>query len=264
VSPSDARRAAALEAAARFVAGQGSRLARLRLAVLRGERPASELARAVESRQGPAGEVAPLETDGAADAASTAAALTLLGEHRLELAPCAERAAAWLVARQTPSGAFEPAPGAGERERLAFSGQLAARLTRIPSVPARALDAAAGFVAEGFSPERAGAGDLELLAAFLGLFTCCAHPSADAALQWCGRELERGFRAGRFDALGVARVFTLCDAQALPGARLGAQELVPALLAGQAGDGGFGGAAAGPAARVAATLDAALALVHLG
>ena len=56
---------------------------------------------------------------------------------------------------------------------------------------------------------------------------------ADEALQWCGRELERGFRIGAFDAVRVARVFVLCDAPALPGARLAAAEVREALLRAQ-------------------------------
>jgi hypothetical protein len=42
---------------------------------------------------------------------------------------------------------------------------------------------------------------------------------------------ERGFRTGAIDALATARVFALCDAQALPGARLAADEVVLSLAA---------------------------------
>jgi hypothetical protein len=82
---------------------------------------------------------------------------------------------------------------------------------------------------------------------------------ADEALQWCGRELERGFLNGAFGAVAVARVFGRCDALALPGARLRADEVARALLAAQREDGGFPGE--GPPERVAC--EAALALRHL-
>ena len=66
-----------------------------------------------------------------------------------------------------------------------------------------------------------------------------AHEDSDAILQWCGRELERGYRAGAFDAVRTARVLVDCDAPSLPGARLAAGELVAALLGEQAPDGGW-------------------------
>ena len=82
---------------------------------------------------------------------------------------------------------------------------------------------------------------------------------ADEALQWCGRELERGFRTGSIDAVRTARVFALCDAAALPGARLRADEVAAALLREQDSDGAFG---AEPA-RLRATCEAALGLRQL-
>ena len=83
---------------------------------------------------------------------------------------------------------------------------------------------------------------------------------ADEALQWCGRELERGFRTGTFSATAVARVFSRCDALALPGARVRADEVARALLAAQREDGSFPGE--GPPERAAC--EAAIGLHHLG
>ena len=82
---------------------------------------------------------------------------------------------------------------------------------------------------------------------------------ADEALQWCGRELERGFRTGAFSPVAVGSVFARCDASALPGARLRADEVARALLAAQREDGSFPGD--GPPERAAC--EAALALRHL-
>jgi len=80
-------------------------------------------------------------------------------------------------------------------------------------------------------------------------------------LQWCGRELERAYRVGAFGPARAARVFTLCGAHALPGAKLAAPELVSALLQTQSADGGW--PAPTTPLRVSDTLWAALALVQL-
>ena len=103
-------------------------------------------------------------------------------------------------------------------------------------------------------------GEWQAIAAFSHFFANVPHELADAALQWCGRELERGYRTGAFDALAAARVLLWCDAHAIPGARLGVDELLGALLAEQRGDGGWPAPGASPDARVARTLDALAAL----
>ena len=86
------------------------------------------------------------------------------------------------------------------------------------------------------------------------------HDAGDEILQWCGRELERGFRARRFSAVRTARVLTWCDAPVLPGAQLEPAELLDALLAEQAPDGGFGEASDDRASR---SWDAWIALERL-
>jgi hypothetical protein len=255
---------AALARARAFVARAGSPLARLRADALAGEAPAARLAAFVESRQLASGAVGPLEGDGPADAATTAAALALLDELGALEHPCAERAAVWLASTQAHDGSFDPAPDAGADARLLFTASVAARLARTGRVRERVLDAAGAYVAAGFSVERVQRGDWEAIAALLPFFADHPGELADAALQWCGRELERGWRTGRFDAVRAARVFVLCRAHALPGAKLDARELVPALLADQAGDGGFGAADGPEPERVERTLDAMLALARLG
>jgi hypothetical protein len=88
---------------------------------------------------------------------------------------------------------------------------------------------------------------------------------SDAALQWCGRELERGFRSRACDALRAARVFVLCHASALPGASLTGRELCQALAGEQTADGGFAlSARALAGAPVEAALEALAAWAHLG
>ena len=85
--------------------------------------------------------------------------------------------------------------------------------------------------------------------------------ASDETLQWCGRELERGFRARVFSAVDALGVLVDCDAHSLPGARFEPGELLVALLTEQAGDGSFG-AAAEPGARVEPTLRGLHALVR--
>ncbi len=246
-----------------FVARSGSPLAQLRADGLVGGGPAARVIELVEARQLASGAVGPLEGEGEADVATTARALAFLDDLGCLHHACADRAAAWLAATQERDGSFSPSASASDDERLLFSASLAARLARSGWVRESALDAAGGFIAERFSVERVQRGGWETLAAFLAFFTSHSHELADAALQWCGRELERGFRTGRFDAVRTARVFVLCDAKALPGAKVDARELLPALVASQGEDGSFGATDAPIDERVARTLDAILALVRL-
>jgi hypothetical protein len=255
---------AALARARGFVARAGSPLAKLRADVLAGEASVASAVAFVEARQLPGGAVGPLEAEGGAGVATTARALALLDELGGLQHACAERAALWLASRQERDGSFAPDPGAREDARLLFTASLVARLARSHRVRQSVLDAAGEWVAARFSVERVQRGDWEVLAAFFPFFADHPDELADAALQWCGRELERGFRSGRFDALRTARVLVLCQAQALPGARVDARELVPAILALQAGDGGFAAPDAPGGERVERTLDAMLALARLG
>ena len=104
-------------------------------------------------------------------------------------------------------------------------------------------------------------GSWHAISAYAHFFSNFPHDLSDAVLQWCGRELERAFRSGAFDAARASRVFTLCEAHALPGARLDAKELVPALLRAQSTDGGW--PAPTTPLRVSHTLWAAIGLVRL-
>jgi hypothetical protein len=85
---------------------------------------------------------------------------------------------------------------------------------------------------------------------------------ADEVLQWCGRELERGFRTHAFAPVAVARVFLRARARALPGASIDASEVVATLLAAQEPDGAWPAEPGTP--RGVATLEAVEALLRLG
>ena len=164
---------------------------------------------------------------------------------------------------QAEDGSFGTADS-DEEERVFTTGRLAAVLSGLRSVRRRLLDRAADYLAARFSPERVGGFAWRALAAYTPFFTNVEHERGDDVLQWCGRELERGFRARRFDAVQTARIWVDCGAATLPGAQVSAAEIVLALLAEQASDGSW------PlpercqrAARVSHALDGLTALVRL-
>ena len=81
------------------------------------------------------------------------------------------------------------------------SGLIVGCLSGLRSVRARLLDGAADWLAERFTPERVAGFAWRPLAAYSACFANVVHERSDEVLQWCGRELERGFRARRFDAV---------------------------------------------------------------
>ena len=201
---------------------------------------------------------------GAIDAAESAAtALEVLDAIGLRRGADVERAVAILAAAQRDDGSWSLAGDTDENARVVTTAQIAGQLAKTRCARPAVLRAASAFLAAHWGPERVQGGDPELIAGFAQWYANTDDELSDAALQWCGRELERGFRTGAIDALGTARVFALCDAQALPGARLAADEVVLSLAAAQAPDGGFGPASSPVAARVEATLAALAALQRL-
>lgn len=197
------------------------------------------------------------------DAASGATAIAVLDRVGLRRGAEVERAVALLAAAQRDDGSWSLCGEPDASARVVATAQIAGLLAKTPYARPAVLRAASAFLAAHWGPERVQGGDPRAIAAFAQWYANTDDELSDAALQWCGRELERGFRTGVIDALATARVFALCDAQALPGAQLAADEVVLSLAAAQAADGGFGPVAAPVAARVAATLDALAALARL-
>ena len=200
---------------------------------------------------------------GFADAAGAAAALAVLDALGVRRGAEVERAVEVLAAAQRDDGSWSRAGGGDEAARVVATAHVAGLLAKTPFARAALLRAASAFLAPHWAPERVQSGDPIAIAAWAQWFANTDDELSDAGLQWCGRELERGFRSGAIDPLAAARVFALCDAQALPGTRLGADEVVPSLAAAQAADGGFGAEFEPIAARVEATLDALAALARL-
>ena len=253
---------AALRRAAGFVAACGDPLRIRATAVLLGERPLAEAIDAFEARQRSDGAfVAPEETS---PLAATLAILGLLDDLGALNEPLVERACAQLARIQRDDGSWSDGDAAAETEALVTTGTLAGILAKTRWVRPRVLAAAGDFLAERWSLDRVQRFDWRALAAHAHFFANADHEIADEALQWCGRELERGYRQGRFDAIRIARVFAYCDARALPGARIEARELAAAIRTAQAEDGGWPAPGDDPSvSRVVHSFDALVALVRL-
>jgi len=187
-------------------------------------------------------------------------ALALLAEARALAAAAADRAVRSVEAAQRADGAFA-ADAAGEQAALVTTGVAAGLLARTAFARPAPLRRAGAWLTARWGPERVQDGDFGRLAGY-ACWLANANPElADAGLQWCGREWERGFRTGRLDPAQAARVLVLADAPTLPGARLAPPELVLSLLARQAPDGGWPAPAG--ASSVSATAEAVVALRHL-
>jgi len=244
-----------------FVAAEGSEFDQLFLDTLLRERTAAELLEAVARLQQPDGSIPPLGGEPGAGAESTAACLERLDAVGLLDHPIPERAAAFLMGRQADDGGFGEV-GDDDDLRIEQTGRLAGLLAKTPFARPSVLARAEAFLGERWSVERVQGPTYAPILAYTHLLTQMQSEFADEALQWCGRELERGFRLRAFSPLATARVFLRARAKSLPGATIDAAELVTALITEQADDGSFPTDAQAPS-RVAATLEATEALLRL-
>lgn len=224
---------------------------------------ARALLAALAEAQAPDGSLRPWREMAAPDAplAATLHGLTLLDALGLLDHEVAERAVSWLLARQQPDGGWDE-PGAGEERRIALTGEVAGLLAKTPFARASALARAEGFLAGHWSIERVQGPCYAPILAYVHALAHVPSELADEVLQWCGRELERGFRTHSFAPVAVARVFLRARARALPGASIDASEVVATLLAAQEADGGWPAEPETP--RGVATLEAVEALLRLG
>jgi len=275
---------AALRRAGEFVAREGAELDRVYFATLLRERDATALLSGLAGLQRGDGAIADWRSSaiagwrgsaaGEAGAASTRRALSLLDALGLLDHPIPEAAAAFFIARQGADGGWG-APEDSAAARVARTGEAGGLLAKSPFARPAVLRAAERFLAERWSVEALRAGGCAAILAYVHLlaaFPAAESEIADEALQWCGRELERGFRSGAFSAVEVAQVFCRARARALPGARMEAAELAAAIAAAQQADGGWPAPGAAPqpagalpagAARLDATLLAVEALLRL-
>jgi hypothetical protein len=259
--PEPAAKASALARARVFVAASGTPFDRLRLEALLDPRRAPEVEAALGRREADGGGYARAE-GGAASLGATLDTLGIFDDLRALRAPGVERAVRYLAATQQPDGSWHDTD-AGASDPSVTTAMAGGFLAKTPCARPQLLAAAGAFLGRAFSPERL-SGDLAAIAAFAHFFAVVPHELSDAALQWCGRELERGYRTGRFAPQRAARVFLLSRSRALPGARVTLGETARALVASQDADGGWAAAAgAEGVARVAETLEAATALAAL-
>ena len=213
--------------------------------------------------QTPAGSLAASAPSAVADPAlaATLGGLRWLDALGLLDHPLVERAAGWLLARQREDGGWDE-PGADEERRIALSGEVAGLLAKTPFARVSALTRAEDFLARRWSIERVQGPRYSPILAYVHALAHLSSDRADEVLQWCGRELERGFRTHVFGAVAVARVFLRARARALPGCGIEASELVATLLAGQGADGGWPEEEGG--SRCTITLEAVEGLLRLG
>jgi hypothetical protein len=248
-----AETSAAMQRAAAFVESAGDEVAIGRARALMGTQPASV--------------VVDLLRDPGFEASVDRLLLTLgiLDDLRCTNATPVERACDSLTAFQQSDGSWSDREGATEDERIFATGMIAGYLAKTPFVRQSTLASAADYLAIRWSPDRVKGSAWGANAAYFHCFALVRHEQADAILQWCGRELERGFRTGVYDAVRTARVFALCKAHALPGTRLAAAELVAPILDEQMDDGGYASPeGSSRRARVFQTLDALAAMERLG
>jgi hypothetical protein len=272
------RAATALERASHFIEAHGDALAQSRTASLLEVKPVAETVRRIEERQNADGSfprLIALPRDAEAEvmrawdadegSVGTLQALSMLADLRQLVLPVVDRAVAFVSSRQLEDGSWGSSVASESAEaRLIGSAMLTGVLGRTRAVRPDVLGSAASFVAERWAPERVEGAPWGAVAGFASFFANVHDERSDEALQWCGRELERGFRTRRFDALAVLRVLLTSDAVVLPGSQLTPPELLHALLGEQASDGGFAELeSAGAGARVEPTLDAALGILRL-
>jgi hypothetical protein len=175
-----------------------------------------------------------------------------------------EKVCAHLEDVQCDDGSWGRA-GDDETARIVATGMIAGHLGKTRFARASMLAAAGDYLAERFTPDLIQGGNWSVIAAYTHFFATVQHDESDAVLQWTGRELTRGFGAGRFDGVQTARVLLYADAPSLPGGRVDAALVLERVRAEQQPDGGwlrFYDPA--PAARLAHTLDALAALSRFG
>lgn len=282
------RAATSLENALGFVADYGDELALLRAHATLEAASHAECVEALARHQQNDGAFEPIgfvfsgailaelrEAEVPAPLLGTLEGLSVLADLRALSSGCAERAIEYVTRVQRSDGSYgRSEPGASARSaagdvqeeavrnRLFVTGMLAGFAARTPYVRPEVLSWAAEFLGGLWSPERVEGGRWSAIAAFAHFYANGGDQElADEALQWCGRELERGFRTHRFEANDTLRVLAYCDSHALPGATLDTVELLVRLLDEQGGDGGFAPLdPGGPPGRVAPTLDALIAI----
>ncbi len=225
-----------------FVAISGGEIERLHFETLLRERDAQALLGALAAVQGASGAFEEWRTVASDDPMGpTLRALAALDGLGMLDHAVPEAAVAYLSALQHADGSWGIADEDVEA-RILRTGTVAGFLAKSPFARPRSLRNAETFLLENWSIDRVQGPSYEPILAYFQLLAAFSSDTSDVgdeALQWCGRELERGFRMQAFDAVAVSRVFCRARARALPGAKLDPPELVTALVTEQEDDGGW-------------------------
>jgi hypothetical protein len=270
------RGASALERALAFVSNNGDELSQTSAFVALRAEPAVGLAGAVGPLQQEDGSFEPFAPPSSgwlgrelrsrglpARLSGTVEGLSLLCDARQGEAACVESAIRFLERQQLDDGSFAAA-SFEESTRIVATGVVGGSLARSRFARPEVLSAAATWLGERFSPEAVEAGHPAERAAFAMFYANVPDDLSDEILQWCGRELERGFRTHAAEALAVVQVLLASEVGSLPGASFAPEELLERLLEEQGADGGFDVLSPdGAPVRVGATVDAMRAIIGL-
>lgn len=270
--------AGALERGLRFVEVNGDVLSLCRANVALRVDPAANYVEMLRANQAEDGSFAPFEVSSAGwlgrelaqrsiggALGGTLQALGLHADVRQDNAPNVEAAIRFIEAQQAEDGSFASEGGtAGIDGGLFATALCAGSLGRSHYSRPENLIAAGDWLAERWAPEQIEGGQFGELAAFSIYYSNVPDELADDALQWCGRELEKGFRSHALEALAVMQVLSACQVGSLPGASFAPEELLERLLGEQAADGGFDALCVdGSIARVGPTIDALRSIIGL-
>lgn len=167
----------------------------------------------------------------------TVEALEILDSLAYQDCPAGELAITRIVELQDEDGGW--GKQLSMNDRLSLTGQVAGLLAKSPFSPGRSLRAADSFFEDHWSEKRVRSGSLVDIDVYFHWLANYPGELADEALQWCGRELTRGFRSGNFGPLATGRIFVRCGARALPGASVSSREVCEKLIKTQRQDGSF-------------------------
>jgi hypothetical protein len=187
--------------------------------ILSGLAPASEALEVLAERGGPLRVIDAEEM------------LGVLDDLHMLATPAADPLCEYLIQAQHSDGSWSREGDDGEDATILATAMIAGHLGKTRCVRPACLESAGRFLALRWSPDRVQGFVWDSVAAWAHFFANVPHALSDEGLQWCGRELERGYRAGRFDAASCARVLIWCDGAALPGGHLDAAELFAAIVA---------------------------------
>ncbi|MCH8132560.1 MAG: hypothetical protein E2P06_16555 [Acidobacteria bacterium] len=222
--------------AVQFIQKQGNDLAKHTAAALLGVTDGEHAADAVRAMQCTDGGFSATGCDPSV-LAETRRALGVLDDLGIRDGDLLQAVCAHLARLQRDDGRW--GCGSEDDEDLFETGMILTHLAKTTSARIDMLEAAADFLSGLWSPDRVQGFEWRPLMAYAGTFSNLSHERSDEILQWCGRELERGFRAGRFDGVQTVRLLSWCDAPQLPGGRLEPAELLKSIFEGQAEDGGW-------------------------